>query len=57
MGEMATQVLSPQQNSPAGDWIEFWRVQRLQYQLDLAAHKGAGGRLEARVCNIQLGAR
>jgi fructosamine-3-kinase len=38
---------TPQQNSPTGDWIEFWRVQRLQYQLDLAAHNGAGGRLQS----------
>jgi fructosamine-3-kinase len=37
---------TPQLNSPADDWIEFWREQRLRFQLDLAAHHGHGGRLQ-----------
>lgn len=36
---------TPQDNTRCADWIEFWRVQRLQFQLDLAARKGASGRL------------
>jgi protein-ribulosamine 3-kinase len=39
---------TPQINTPAIDWIEFWRDRRLQFQLDLAMHNGAGGRLQAR---------
>jgi protein-ribulosamine 3-kinase len=34
-----------QVNTPSDDWVEFWQVQRLQFQLDLAARKGAAGRL------------
>ena len=36
-----------QVNTPADDWIEFWRDRRLQFQLDLAVRNGAGGRLQA----------
>jgi len=32
-------------NILSDDWIEFWQVHRLQFQLDLAARKGAAGRL------------
>lgn len=38
---------TPQTNSPNDDWIEFWRSQRLQYQLHTAAGKGYGERLQA----------
>jgi fructosamine-3-kinase len=34
-----------QDNTRSDDWIEFWQVHRLQFQLDLAAHKGAAARL------------
>lgn len=36
---------TPQENTRSGDWIEFWQLHRLQFQLDLAAHNGATGRL------------
>jgi fructosamine-3-kinase len=35
-------------NTPAADWIDFWRDNRLQFQLDLALRNGAGSRLQAR---------
>ncbi len=38
---------TPQINTPANDWIEFWRERRLRFQLDLAAHNGAGRSLQA----------
>lgn len=38
---------TPQINTPCHDWIEFWREQRLRYQLELAARHGHGGRLQA----------
>ncbi len=38
---------TPQPNSSNGDWIEFWCTHRLQHQLQLAAAKGYGGRLQA----------
>jgi len=38
---------TPQDNSCCDDWIEFWQQYRLQFQLDLAARKGAGGRLQS----------
>jgi len=38
---------TPQPNTPSGDWIGFWREQRLGFQLDLAARHGHGGRLQA----------
>jgi len=34
-----------QDNTLSDDWITFWQVRRLQFQLDLAARKGAAGRL------------
>ena len=34
-----------QDNTLSDDWIAFWQVHRLQFQLDLAARKGAAGRL------------
>jgi fructosamine-3-kinase len=36
---------TPQENTRCDDWVEFWQQYRLQYQLDLAAHNGASGRL------------
>jgi protein-ribulosamine 3-kinase len=38
---------TPQINTPADDWIAFWREQRLGFQLRLAASNGHGGRLIA----------
>jgi len=35
-----------QHNTWSNDWIIFWREQRLGYQLDLASHKGYGGKLQ-----------
>lgn len=37
---------TPQVNTPAGDWTEFWRDHRLGFQLRLAASKGYGGSLQ-----------
>ena len=37
---------TPQINDPADNWIEFWRQNRLGYQLQLAASKGYGGELQ-----------
>jgi fructosamine-3-kinase len=37
----------PQANTPADDWIAFWRERRLGYQLRLAASRGQGGHLTA----------
>ncbi len=39
---------TPQSNTENDDWIEFWREQRLQYQLILARHHGASGALLSR---------
>jgi protein-ribulosamine 3-kinase len=39
---------SPQPNAPSTDWVEFWRVRRLGFQLDLAARNGYSGRLQDR---------
>ena len=39
---------TPQPNTPSGDWIGFWRDQRLGFQLELAATKGAGNKLRQR---------
>jgi len=36
---------TPQDNTCSNDWVEFWRLHRLRFQLDLAAHNGASGRL------------
>jgi protein-ribulosamine 3-kinase len=38
---------TPQLNTRNDDWITFWRTQRLQYQLDLAAKKGYQGHLQS----------
>ncbi|MFZ2172093.1 MAG: fructosamine kinase family protein [Methylococcaceae bacterium] len=43
-----------QLNSKSEDWLTFWREQRLELQLQLAAKNGYGGRLQAsgeRLCN------
>jgi len=37
---------TPQPNPQSTDWINFWRSQRLQHQLQLAAHKGYRGHLQ-----------
>lgn len=37
---------SPQPNSWTGDWLTFWREQRLGFQLSLAAQNGYGGNLQ-----------
>ena len=39
---------TPQPNTRDDDWIEFWRTQRLQNQLRLAAAKGHRGHLQAK---------
>ena len=39
---------TPQPNTPADNWVDFWREQRLQFQLDLAARHGHGGRLQSK---------
>jgi protein-ribulosamine 3-kinase len=39
---------SPQPNLPADSWIDFWRNQRLGFQLQLAARNGHTGRLQER---------
>lgn len=39
---------TPQLNTLASNWLEFWRDRRLGYQLQLAAQKGAGSRLRDR---------
>jgi len=36
-----------QVNTEADDWIGFWREHRLQFQLELAASRGHGGRLQS----------
>ena len=38
---------TPQRNAWHRDWIVFWRDQRLGFQLQLAAQRGHGGRLQA----------
>jgi protein-ribulosamine 3-kinase len=46
---------TPQRNGPADDWCEFWRTQRLGFQLGLAAQNGFGGRLQSdgdRLCDL-----
>ena len=37
---------TPQQNGWKGCWIDFWREQRLGFQLQLAERNGYGGRLQ-----------
>ncbi len=39
---------TPQLNTPADDWIVFWRERRLGAQLELAANNGYRGRLQQR---------
>ncbi len=36
-----------QVNTCHSDWVTFWRQQRLQFQLELAARNGHGGRLQS----------
>jgi fructosamine-3-kinase len=36
-----------QPNASSADWVEFWRGQRLGFQLRLAARNGHGGRLQS----------
>ena len=38
--------LTPQPNTQMHDWVEFWRQQRLGFQLELAASNGYGGELQ-----------
>ena len=37
---------TPQINTISNDWLKFWREQRLNYQLRLAARHGFGGNLQ-----------
>ncbi|MBK8181396.1 MAG: fructosamine kinase family protein [Candidatus Competibacteraceae bacterium] len=37
---------TPQSNGHCEDWVEFWRQQRLGFQLELAAFNGYGGALQ-----------
>ena len=37
---------TPQPNTQTSDWIEFWREQRLGFQLETAARNGYGGELQ-----------
>mgnify|MGYP002621320713 CR=1 FL=1 len=37
---------TPQHNPPTEDWVGFYRQQRLEFQLQLAARNGHGGRLQ-----------
>lgn len=37
---------TPQSNTESGEWIAFWREQRLGAQLRIAAQKGHGGQLQ-----------
>lgn len=37
---------TPQLNTPNPDWVEFWRQNRLGFQLTLAAEQGYGGTLQ-----------
>ena len=37
--------LTPQRNKPADDWVSFFRKQRLEFQLKLAASNGYSGEL------------
>lgn len=38
---------TPQHNGQSPDWVEFWRTQRLGFQLEEAARNGFGGKLQA----------
>lgn len=46
---------TPQINTPRADWVEFWRYQRLGFQLDLAQRNGHGRRLGARGERLLVG--
>jgi len=46
---------NPQPNTPSSDWVDFWRDQRLGYQLELAAHNGHRGRLQERGARLLAG--
>ncbi|MHB1331905.1 MAG: fructosamine kinase family protein [Sulfuriferula sp.] len=37
---------TPQRNPWTDNWIDFWRDQRLRFQLELAARNGVGGNLQ-----------
>jgi fructosamine-3-kinase len=37
---------TPQPNTPNSNWVDFWREQRLGFQLRLAARNGYGGSLQ-----------
>lgn len=37
---------TPQPNAPSSSWVEFWRTQRLGFQLELAARRGHRGKLQ-----------
>lgn len=37
---------TPQPNTPSGDWVDFWRKERLGFQLELAAREGHRGGLQ-----------
>lgn len=39
---------TPQPNDRTRDWVDFFRERRLRFQLDLAARRGHGGRLQLR---------
>ena len=36
---------TPQVNRPTSDWVEFWREQRLEFQLELARRNGIAAKL------------
>jgi len=38
---------TPQLNTEAADWVNFWRQQRLGYQLELAEKQGYGSEIQA----------
>jgi fructosamine-3-kinase len=38
---------TPQRNTQTNDWIDFWRDQRLGFQLQLAAENGYAGQLQS----------
>lgn len=40
---------TPQLNTPADDWVHFYREHRLRFQLELAARHGCSGHLLSRV--------
>ena len=43
---------TPQINTWTDDWVAFYREHRLQFQIDLAARRGAGSGLVARVSEV-----